>query len=208
MDSEDIYENVEDSAEPQAEHHNQDKGKYQKCRSRRRVLVLVILGFICALLLLVITLQHISITAERELLKTELMEAYYKPGVFFMSDKRMSWYESRQFCRNHGADLVIIKSEVKQRFISLFVKERVWIGLSDTETEGIMKWVDNSTLKRGFWQKELDGNAGNEDCVELRNTSPALNNWNDLLCSDNRIGVCEKKSCPITWNFTGLDCFH
>ncbi len=33
-----------------------------------------------------------------------------------------------------------------QRHISSLVKERVWIGLSDTENEGIMKWVEKSPL--------------------------------------------------------------
>jgi len=36
-----------------------------------------------------------------------------------------------------------------QRFISSFIKESVWIGLSDIENEGNMKWVDNSPLKQG-----------------------------------------------------------
>jgi len=36
-----------------------------------------------------------------------------------------------------------------QRYISSLAKESVWIGLRDIETEGIMKWVDNSTLKQG-----------------------------------------------------------
>ncbi|KAG1955861.1 pancreatic secretory granule membrane major glycoprotein GP2-like [Pimephales promelas] len=111
---------------------------------------------------------------------------------FFISSEWLSWSGSRQFCRDRGADLVIINTEEKQRFISSFVKERVWIGLSDIETEGIMKWVDNSTLKQGFWYEEEPNNAGEgEDCVELM-PSDSIPNWNDLPCSLKRKAVCEK----------------
>ncbi|XP_051752689.1 C-type lectin domain family 4 member F-like isoform X2 [Ctenopharyngodon idella] len=67
----------------------------------------------------------------------------------FISSKKMSWSESRQYCSDRGADLVIINTEEKQRLISSF-KERVWIGLTDIENEGNMKWVDNSPLKQGM----------------------------------------------------------
>ncbi|XP_050961525.1 C-type lectin domain family 12 member B-like [Labeo rohita] len=33
---------------------------------------------------------------------------------FFMSNELKNWSDSRQYCRDHGGDLVIIKSEVKQ----------------------------------------------------------------------------------------------
>ncbi|XP_016139808.1 CD209 antigen-like protein E [Sinocyclocheilus grahami] len=109
-----------------------------------------------------------------------------------------SWSDSRQYCRDRGADLVIINSEEKQRFISSFIKDRVWIGLSDTENEGIMKWVDNSTLKPGFWLKgEPNSYGGKEDCIELNykreetGWSP-LNSWNDHSCSEKKKGICEK----------------
>ncbi|XDV16001.1 hypothetical protein PO909_015897, partial [Leuciscus waleckii] len=105
-----------------------------------------------------------------------------------------SWSESRQFCRDRGADLVIINTEEKQKHLTSFIKERVWIGLSDIENEGIMKWVDNSTLNQGFW---ADGepnnyNAAHEDCIELIPKKHTLNNWNDLRCSEKRKGICEK----------------
>uniref|UniRef100_A0A673H0J8 Verrucotoxin subunit beta-like n=2 Tax=Sinocyclocheilus rhinocerous TaxID=307959 RepID=A0A673H0J8_9TELE len=70
---------------------------------------------------------------------------------FFTTMKAMSWSDSRQFCRDHGGDLVIIKSTQKQRLVSSFVKEigvPVWIGLSDLEKKGHMKWVDNSPLNQ------------------------------------------------------------
>uniref|UniRef100_A0A8C1PLW4 Si:ch73-343l4.8 n=1 Tax=Cyprinus carpio TaxID=7962 RepID=A0A8C1PLW4_CYPCA len=104
---------------------------------------------------------------------------------FFMSSELKSWSDSRQYCRERGADLVIINTEEKQ--VSL-----VWIGLSDREQEGVMKWVDNSTLKQGFWIKgEPNDEHGIEDCIELTPSHPALN-WNDLPCSEMRKGFCEK----------------
>uniref|UniRef100_A0A8C2ILN4 C-type lectin domain-containing protein n=1 Tax=Cyprinus carpio TaxID=7962 RepID=A0A8C2ILN4_CYPCA len=113
-------------------------------------------------------------------------------GCFFMSTE-LSWSNSRQYCRDRGADLVIINTEEKQ--VSF---ERVWIGLSDTENEGIMKWVDNSTLKQGFWLKgEPNNYGGNEDCIQLNfnrgktGWSP-LNSWNDMICSEKIKGICEK----------------
>uniref|UniRef100_A0A673KXL1 Si:ch73-343l4.8 n=1 Tax=Sinocyclocheilus rhinocerous TaxID=307959 RepID=A0A673KXL1_9TELE len=119
---------------------------------------------------------------------------------FFISTELKSWSDSRQYCRDRGADLVIINTEEKQRFISSLVSERVWIGLSDTENEGIMKWVDNSTLKQGFWvwfEDEPNNYGGNEDCIELNYNrektgwSP-LNSWNDVPCSEKKKGICEK----------------
>ncbi|XP_067261126.1 C-type lectin domain family 4 member G-like [Chanodichthys erythropterus] len=114
------------------------------------------------------------------------------PVCLFKSDEEKSWSDSRQYCRDRGADLVIINTEEKQKSISSFIKERVWIGLSDIENEGNMTWVDNSTLNHGFWYEEEPNNAGgNEDCVELMPVN-TIQNWNDLPCSEKRKGICEK----------------
>uniref|UniRef100_A0A8C2GJS7 C-type lectin domain-containing protein n=1 Tax=Cyprinus carpio TaxID=7962 RepID=A0A8C2GJS7_CYPCA len=78
-----------------------------------------------------------------------LSEEESKQSCLFMSTELKSWSDSRQYCRDRGADLVIINTEEKQRFISSIVGESVWIGLSDREQEGNMKWVDNSPLKQG-----------------------------------------------------------
>ncbi|XP_043094063.1 C-type lectin domain family 4 member M-like [Puntigrus tetrazona] len=66
----------------------------------------------------------------------------------YISEGEKSWSDSRQYCRDRGGDLVIINTEEKQRFISSFIKHSVWIGLSDRENEGELKWVDNSELKQ------------------------------------------------------------
>ncbi|XP_059358596.1 CD209 antigen-like protein C [Carassius carassius] len=236
MDLEDIYENVErrdigSTTGAQTQSHGRDEGKDLKHRGSSLVLITVGLGLICVLLMVFIILLNITITAERDLIKSYkntsnfnslsqknlVLETRVKaltaeksqlqrdfdslnkkgPVYFFMSTES-SWSDSRQYCRDRGADLVIINTEEKQRFITSLVREKVWIGLSDTENEGVMKWVDNSPLKQGFWLKdEPNDYNGNEDCIELNfnrekpGWSP-LNDWNDLSCSEKKKGICEK----------------
>uniref|UniRef100_A0A673G8Z6 C-type lectin domain-containing protein n=1 Tax=Sinocyclocheilus rhinocerous TaxID=307959 RepID=A0A673G8Z6_9TELE len=136
-------------------------------------------------------------TAEKKRLQRDFESLNKKgPVCFFMSSELKNWSDSRQYCRDRGADLVIINTE--EKLIYSLVSERVWIGLSDIQQEGIMKWVDNSTLKQGFWLKdEPNDDLGNEDCIELNYNrvelgwSP-LNSWNDHMCSEKKKGICEK----------------
>uniref|UniRef100_A0A8C2DJ51 C-type lectin domain-containing protein n=1 Tax=Cyprinus carpio TaxID=7962 RepID=A0A8C2DJ51_CYPCA len=267
MELEAIYESDEDTTGPRTLSHSQAKGKARECRGSRSLeFITVGLGLICILLLVFIILQHTTITAERDLIKsykntveqfnqtinslqdnhtdltqnnlvletkvkdltaekkqlqrdfnslgqknlelgskvrslsTELKRNVCKGGNrssvdgLFISKKAMSWSDSRKYCRDRAADLVIINTEEKQILISSFVNERLWIGLSDTENEGNLTWVDNSPLNQGFWDEgEPNDEHGIEDCVEIRADVPfILNNWNDLPCSEKRKGICEK----------------
>uniref|UniRef100_A0A671Q602 C-type lectin domain-containing protein n=1 Tax=Sinocyclocheilus anshuiensis TaxID=1608454 RepID=A0A671Q602_9TELE len=131
-----------------------------------------------------------DLTAEKKKQLQRDFESLNKKGsvCLFMSSELKSWSDSRQYCRDRGADLIIINTEEKQ--VSF---ERVWIGLSDIQQEGIMKWVDNSTLNQGFWLEGEPNNLdGTEDCVELNPENPILNNWNDLPCSGTINWICEK----------------
>ncbi|XP_051753624.1 natural killer cells antigen CD94-like isoform X10 [Ctenopharyngodon idella] len=96
-----------------------------------------------------LTQKKLELESKVTSLSEELKKAASKQSVFSISSELKSWSESRQYCRDRGADLVIINTEEKQRLISSF-KERVWIGLTDIENEGNMKWVDNSPLKQGM----------------------------------------------------------
>ncbi|KAI2666934.1 C-type lectin domain family 4 member M [Labeo rohita] len=87
-------------------------------------------------------------------LSDELKKAYQKgwfSGRFFLSNVSKSWSESRQYCKDQGGDLVIIKTEIKQNYLTSYISgnEKVWIGLFDIVQEGKMEWVDNSPLKQG-----------------------------------------------------------
>uniref|UniRef100_A0A667ZWI3 C-type lectin domain-containing protein n=1 Tax=Myripristis murdjan TaxID=586833 RepID=A0A667ZWI3_9TELE len=134
-----------------------------------------------------------STTQERNQLQTIHEHFVWKYGwthfnssCYFNSSESKSWDESRQDCLRRGADLVIINSREEN------VRDGVWIGLSDLETEGEWKWVDGSSLSYTSWAKgQPDDAPGGEDCGEVR---PERDGWNDLFCTHSLHWVCEKKT--------------
>ncbi|KAF5880170.1 antigen like protein, partial [Clarias magur] len=104
-----------------------------------------------------------NLTIERDKLKKE-RDVYLKTfcdldkgrcvsfssSLYFMSTEKKNWTESRQDCRDKGADLVIINSAEEQDFITKQLNgAHAWIGLSDRDTEGEWKWVDGTLLTSG-----------------------------------------------------------
>ncbi|KAG7313984.1 hypothetical protein KOW79_022480 [Hemibagrus wyckioides] len=107
-----------------------------------------------------------------------------------------TWNESRQDCRQREADLVIINSTEEQKFIAKQLDwRRAWIGLTDRDTEGVWKWVDNTPLTTAYWDEGQPNNEHNqEDCAEIMGF-PETKPWNDRNCSDSKLWVCEKCFC-------------
>uniref|UniRef100_A0A8C6U8H7 C-type lectin domain-containing protein n=1 Tax=Neogobius melanostomus TaxID=47308 RepID=A0A8C6U8H7_9GOBI len=113
-------------------------------------------------------------------------------SCFFIDTSMLSWKNSRQYCLDRGADLIIINSPEEQEFAMTF-GERSWIGLTDAQQEGVWRWVDGSPLTTSFWfPDEPNNDKGNEDCVEVIRSKAKHANWNDLPCDDLRKVICEK----------------
>ncbi|KAL7855947.1 hypothetical protein AOLI_G00195510 [Acnodon oligacanthus] len=112
----------------------------------------------------------------------------FKTSFYYISTGGKSWSESRKFCRQRGADLLIINSREEQNFIEILRRgQTAWIGLTDSETEGVWKWVDGSALTARFWASgEPNSNAGDEDCVVTGQK------WADYPCSTRFMWICEK----------------
>ncbi|XP_064781984.1 CD209 antigen-like [Oncorhynchus masou masou] len=73
----------------------------------------------------------------------------FESSCYFLSTESKTWNESRKDCLERGADLVIINSDKEQEFL-FKLKKRVWIGLTDSVSEGTWKWVD-------AWRRRCDG---------------------------------------------------
>ncbi|KAJ3614633.1 hypothetical protein NHX12_018204 [Muraenolepis orangiensis] len=103
------------------------------------------------------------LTEERDHLKTELHQlialnaniticpskwTHGDDNCYFISKESKSWKESRKYCQEKGADLVIINTKAEQDFLMTITTLSSWIGLSDLATESVWKWIDGSPLKK------------------------------------------------------------
>ncbi|XP_060885031.1 CD209 antigen-like protein E [Labrus mixtus] len=122
-------------------------------------------------------------------------------SCYLFSNQDTTWQDSRQDCRVRGADLVIVDSFGEQEFITDNIESHTWIGLSDSDNEGIWKWTDGTVLTQAYWARgEPNNNGGNpgigEDCVHLYDLSLQNlkeENWNDDRCDAVKRWICEKK---------------
>ncbi|KAL6455486.1 hypothetical protein MHYP_G00360260 [Metynnis hypsauchen] len=137
---------------------------------------------------------------EKEALQKKLSELEQKnqrcfqKSFYYISTEKKHWSESRQNCRERGADLVIINSREEQEFISkVFGSTEAWIGLTDSHSEGVWKWVDNSTLTTKFWWTgEPNDYGGYEDCAITGYKgagSEPVSTWADYPCHHHTVGI-------------------
>uniref|UniRef100_A0A8C9YTA1 C-type lectin domain-containing protein n=1 Tax=Sander lucioperca TaxID=283035 RepID=A0A8C9YTA1_SANLU len=119
---------------------------------------------------------------------------YFSGSFYYISSTKKTWQQSRDDCRQKGADLVIINSKEEQDFTRNFQK-RLWIGLTDSETEGTWKWVDGTPLTKSYWDSGEPNDENGEDCVEIRFYN-SENSWNDVGCSTRLNWICERKDRP------------
>ncbi|XP_019215232.2 CD209 antigen-like protein C, partial [Oreochromis niloticus] len=115
-------------------------------------------------------------------------------SLFHVSSGKKSWQQSRQDCLQKGADLMIINSQEEQNFVNQF-KKLLWIGLTDSETEGTWKWVDGTRMTTSYWNSGEPNGGRTENCGEIR-TYNSEKSWNDAPCSNEKFWICEKRVSP------------
>ncbi|KAI7793120.1 putative C-type lectin domain family 17 [Triplophysa rosa] len=143
--------------------------------------------------------QNNNLTKQRDQLKKERNAhpknchgtdgwIYYNSSFYFISSEKKSWIESRSYCRERGADLIIINNKEEQEFVlNVTGGEEAWIGLSDSDEEGRWEWVDGSTLTYSFWGLREPNGGTRENCVESYRSG-----WNDNSCNKIKKWICER----------------
>ncbi|KAM9398918.1 uncharacterized protein ACWYII_031339 [Salvelinus alpinus] len=122
----------------------------------------------------------------------------FESSWYFLSTETKTWKQSRKDCLERGADLVIINSDKEQEFL-FNLNNAVWIGLTDSVTEGFWRWVDGTPLNTTrYWsphQPDRGGGKpeyGEEDCVQIHKDWTRLQSWNDMSCDNKLNWICEK----------------
>uniref|UniRef100_A0A8C7HRW7 CD209 antigen-like protein E n=1 Tax=Oncorhynchus kisutch TaxID=8019 RepID=A0A8C7HRW7_ONCKI len=148
-----------------------------------------------------LTKERDQLQKETERLKQSIVEKVCPRGwkklgssCYYVSTEEKSWEESRQDCRDRGAHLVVIKSEDDQTFVNWLcgVKNYVWIGLTDSVTEGTWKWVDDTPLTTKYWNSKEPNGGRAENCVYFYSWSSDTGAWWDYDCSYKYRWICEK----------------
>uniref|UniRef100_A0A671P1R0 C-type lectin domain-containing protein n=1 Tax=Sinocyclocheilus anshuiensis TaxID=1608454 RepID=A0A671P1R0_9TELE len=121
-----------------------------------------------------------SYVEENEELIVKLFLFTDQSCLYYFSSEKKSWTESRKYCREKGADLIIINNREEQVSEIYF-----WIGLTDSDEEGTWKWVDGSTLTSGT--EHLIGHR-RENCALT-----VVGEWADHPCTEEYNWMCEKR---------------
>ncbi|KAF4103302.1 hepatic lectin [Onychostoma macrolepis] len=127
---------------------------------------------------------------------------------YFFSEDKLDWQHSKESCASMGGHLTILHSHQQHHTLESVARNRggfdyhYWIGLSDIETEGVWKWVDNTVVNTTFWSEwdkepnnHQSGGIHGEDCAVLDSHSKT---WFDVPCDFSYKRICEMD--PITIN--------
>ncbi|XP_065146744.1 CD209 antigen-like protein C [Paramisgurnus dabryanus] len=131
-----------------------------------------------------------QLNQEKNELRTRLNDGWikYPCSIYLISSEKKSWTDSRSYCREKGADLIIINNKEEHDFVQkISGTEYIWIGLSDSDEEGRWKWVDGSTLTTSFWRSGEPNGGKTENCALIRSSG-----WADFPCSNAYNYICEK----------------
>uniref|UniRef100_A0A8C1KL01 C-type lectin domain-containing protein n=1 Tax=Cyprinus carpio TaxID=7962 RepID=A0A8C1KL01_CYPCA len=134
--------------------------------------------------------KNINLTNERDGLLTKNDNLTKQREQFNQKRNELSWTESRRYCTERGADLIIINNREEQVIFHDCTIEEFFInslGLTDSDEEGRWKWVDGSNMISSFWlYGEPNGYRGNNCAVSYPS------GWYDNQCNTAYKWICEK----------------
>lgn len=116
-----------------------------------------------------------------------------------------TWGVARTRCTTEQFRLVRVDDQAEHTYVrntalTAIGNVDLWIGASDTPTEGVWHWEDGAQFWAGgsgggpvnglfeLWGSGEPNNDGDEDCGEIRTSAT----WNDVGCGETQPFVCER----------------
>nr|XP_040021768.1 C-type lectin domain family 4 member E isoform X1 [Gasterosteus aculeatus aculeatus] len=120
---------------------------------------------------------------------------------YYFSNDKLDWLKSRDSCADMGGHLTILHTMEQHDALVEEVKKsdgfdyHFWIGLSDLDSEGDWRWVDNTTLQHKYWDQlssepnnHQSGGEHGEDCATLDSHAKT---WFDVPCEHIYKRICQ-----------------
>ena len=111
----------------------------------------------------------------------------------------MSWIDAKSRCEKDSAQLAIEDTAATHDFIKLTYRSKgMWIGATDSVTEGKWFWVDGQPLLASslYWGHGDTGRAMKGNCLQTNIYGPGT--WNDLNCLAKLTFLCQKGNTFIS----------
>ncbi|KAK7097065.1 lymphocyte antigen 75-like [Littorina saxatilis] len=127
-------------------------------------------------------------------------------NCYMVLEELRSWFDGHEMCRQQGAELVSIGSEVENDFVfsllnSLTTQGKygsAWVGLNDVHESYFYQWNDGSEVTYTNWDLNMPVTDPTQEqhCVALNNNTGG---WRTVFCEDRMMYICKmpKQPSPI-----------
>ncbi|XP_066304553.1 uncharacterized protein [Branchiostoma lanceolatum] len=112
----------------------------------------------------------------------------YANNCYKLISTSQDWNSAAQICRQDATELASVTSPYEQGFLTSWLKQKVWIGLSDRQTAGLYTWSDSWPIYYDNWGEGEPSRGANEGCVAMEMDGL----WTDSVCSQQLPAVCKK----------------
>ena len=122
----------------------------------------------------------------------------YNGKTYLLTDSILSWDDAQSQAQQLGGNLVAINDAAEEVWLhSVFgTSEQLWIGLTDSETEGQWQWVSGEAVTYTHWKQGQPNNYFNQDHAILNGSE--LGEWSDEHQVIHRRGIIELQAASTS----------
>ncbi|XP_052076835.1 uncharacterized protein LOC127714841 isoform X3 [Mytilus californianus] len=123
-----------------------------------------------------------------------------------MSHQSLTFWNAKEYCNNQNAEVIMPKTAEENNAMKTLLRQvnstkkwhGIWIGLTDTESEGTWLWTDGTKLisANNHWSPETYEPNGftKENCVVGHTRTEK---WIDIACYSEHRAVCQLKDVTV-----------